>query len=301
MCFNPNFVTDFIQREVNMERKKIENPIQIIIYIYLICVLFRGMEYMFIRTDQSILGEAFIHKLVGILIIIYATGHFSLPWYEIGFTKKNSLKYILYGLLLGFIVYVLAYGTELLLQLSRGNYPSLRLYVSSYAINGNQGMETGLLFFIICILGNIINVVMEEGMFRGLFMNLTELKYSFLGSVVISSTLFGIWHVAAPIRSLVDGQMNLPQTAVAALILMITTGLAGAKFCLLGKITGSIWMSMADHFFNNLIINTLHIITLYNEDALQMIRISIAQTLSFCIVLFLYWKSTAGQKPTFRT
>lgn len=284
-----------------MERKKIENPIQIIIYIYLICVLFRGMEYMFIRTDQSILGEAFIHKLVGILIIIYATGHFSLPWYEIGFTKKNSLKYILYGLLLGFIVYVLAYGTELLLQLSRGNYPSLRLYVSSYAINGNQGMETGLLFFIICILGNIINVVMEEGMFRGLFMNLTELKYSFLGSVVISSTLFGIWHVAAPIRSLVDGQMNLPQTAVAALILMITTGLAGAKFCLLGKITGSIWMSMADHFFNNLIINTLHIITLYNEDALQMIRISIAQTLSFCIVLFLYWKSTAGQKPTFRT
>lgn len=85
-----------------------------------------------------------------------------------------------------------------------------------------------------------------------------------------------------------------------ALMLVLTTGVTGAKFCLLTKITGSLWMPMADHFFNNSIVNTLHIVSLSGADELQVIRITIAQTVSFLIVLFIYWKSGAHKKCTFR-
>jgi membrane protease YdiL (CAAX protease family) len=88
---------------------------------------------------------------------------------------------------------------------------------------------------------------------------------------------------------------------MSALMLLLTTAITGAKFGLLTKITGSLWMPMADHFFNNTIINILHITTASGADPMQVMRITVAQSVSFIIVLIIYRKSGAHRKPTFRT
>ena len=283
-----------------MKKDNYIHPVLFVLIIYLICFSFRTLEYLLFRTDQSMFGEAFIHKLLGILVLGIALQYVSFKWSEIGFTNHVVVKNTLYGLLLGATVYLIAYGIEFFMQIWRNGSPSLKIYVTSYAIDGNQGMQSGILFFLFCIVGNIINVVMEEGIFRGLFVRLLEAKNSFIKAMVVSSVLFGFWHIAAPVRSLLDGEISPMGMLFTAIILVLTTGITGAKVCLLTKITGSLWMSMADHFFNNTIINLLHITTISGADQLQVIRISVAQTLSFLIVLFIYFKSGAGKKKTFR-
>ena len=275
-------------------------PITSILIIYVFCVVLRALEYMLLRTDQTILGEAFVHKLGGILILALAMKRLSLSWCNIGLSKELAVKKAAYGLLLGAGSFAVAYSIEIFLLVLNGHAPSIQGYVTGYALNGNRGNETGVLFLAICVLGNIINVVMEEGVFRGLFIKLAEHQYTFAKAVLISSALFGLWHIAAPVRSLVDGEMDIPQTVVTALIVVLMTGITGVKFCLLIRLSGSLWMPMADHFFNNMIINTLHVVTVSGADSLQVVRISVAQTLSFIVVLLIYWKTGARYKQTFR-
>lgn len=47
-------------------------------------------------------------------------------------------------------------------------------------------------------------------------------------------------------------------------------------------------MAMGDHFVNNTIVNMLHVVSVFGTDELLFVRMSIAQTLSFVIVLTAY-------------
>ena len=250
-----------------------------ILAVYAVCLLFRCLEYFLIRTDQTFFGEAFIHKLLGIAVCFLTLLFLRIKPSDAGFCVRRAPKKLLYGAILGISVYVFAYGVELIILAAAGKSPSLQFYVSSYSVDGNIGKQTGFGFFVLCFVGNIINVFMEEGVFRGLFLKLAEKKYNFLIAVIISSVLFGLWHLIAPIRSYIDGERSLGGMFAMMIMLFFTTGITGAKFCLLTKITGSLWLPMTDHFINNTIVNILHTSSTGGIDELQTVRITIAQTI----------------------
>lgn len=270
---------------------KPKNPLLSTLAVYAICFFFRFIEYFYIQTDRSFWGEAFIHKLAGIAVLCVAVRVFSLQALEIGFVKKGMIARTLQGLAFGFAVFTVAYGVEFALAASQGGQPALQFYVSSYAVDGNIGNQTGLLFFAICIFGNIINVVMEEGMFRGLFQKLLEQKYKFIASALIGSVLFGVWHVIAPIRQFTEGG-SLGGMLANIAILVITSALVGFQFALMTKMTGSLYMAMGAHFVNNTIVNMLHLVSDTGADELMFVRITIAQMLSFVVVLIVYIRKT---------
>lgn len=268
--------------------RKLKNPLLSVLGIYGLCFLFRWMEYFIIRTDKTFLGEAILHKLAGIVILCISAKLLSSNLEYIGFVKSRVLKNISRGLLLGISVFAVGYGAEILLTLSQGRFQSLQLYVSSYAIDRNIGNQTGMIFFIICVAGNIVNVLMEEGIFRGLFQKILQAKYSFETAVMAASLLFGLWHIIGPIRDYIDGTATMRSMAANIVMLVITSTLGGIKFAMLTKLTGSLYMAMGDHFLNNTIVNVLHVVSFTGADELMTVRISIAQTVSFLAVLLFY-------------
>ena len=256
--------------------------------IYFLCFAFRFFEYFIIRTDQTFFGEAFIHKLIGIGIMVGALFLFGYKFKDIGFKTGKAFLDILKGLAFGLGIFVIAYGVEILILVGSGEFQSLELYVSAYSVNGNLGKRTDFVFFLICILGNVINVLMEEGVFRGLFQKMLGDHYKFVIAGIIASALFGVWHIMSPLRSYIDGDMSLGGFIANTAMLIGTSALVGFKFALIGKLTGNLYMAMGDHFVNNTIVNILHVVSNEEADHLMTIRITIAQSVSFTVVLIWY-------------
>lgn len=274
-----------------------KTPFGAVLVIYLLCFLFRVCEYFILRTDQTFWGEAFVHKLIGTAILCITVKITSFTFEEIGFSKVNIIQNLLKGLLFGLSVFAFAYAIEVIICILQGNFESLQLYVTAYAVDGNIGHQTAFIFFAICIVGNIINVIMEEGVFRGLFQQILQKKYSFVLSAVVASCLFGLWHMIAPLRNYYDGTSSMGGLIFNAALLVVTSGLIGFKFALLTKMTNNLYMAMGDHFVNNTIVNILHVVSKTGADELQFVRITVAQTLSFIIVLVYYLKKCRHGKP----
>ena len=262
--------------------------IQVVLIIYLVCCILRVAEYMILRTDQTFWGESFVHKLLGLVLLVPALRFYSLNFKQIGLETKNLFRRVRIGLIWGILFFALAYLIEIAVLLSQGNFLGLDFYVSAYSVNGNIGQQRGLLFLLICLAGNLINVLMEEGIFRGLFQKVFERQYSFIKSALFSSLLFGFWHIMAPFRSLLDGEMSLTGFWINSLILVLTSFLIGLQFALMAKMTGSLYMGMAVHFVNNTVVNLLHVLSKNGTDQLLSLRITVAQTLSFLVLLIYY-------------
>ena len=269
-----------------MFTERAKNPLSLCLLLYFTCFTVRMWEFLALRTDQSALSENIVHKIFGIVIIFVCLKYLHARWRDIGFTSKNWLKNIGLGLVLGLCFYTVTLLIEFGFLYFSSAKPNILMKAGGFLLASTEqfvGVGIGSI-----IIFNIFNVWMEEGLFRGLFEKLLRQKYKFAATIFISALLFGLWHVAMPIRSFLDGEFSLVQTAIFSVGYVLFAFMFGLKMSWLYKMTGSLWLGAADHFFNNAIINIVHVVSNQGNDSLQIARIFLAQTLSFIFVWILW-------------
>ena len=261
-------------------------PLSVCIALYLLWYAFRLWEYFVLKTDESVIGENFIHKACGIVVIFAALFASGLHWRDIGFTRAGRLKNIGLGLALGAGFYTIAYTAECIVLYVQGASPSLTITSGGFSlVNSTEFVSTGIG---VILLFNVLNVWMEEGLFRGLFTRLLRERYEFKTVIFITALLFGLWHLVMPVRSFIEGQMKFVPMLLLGAGYVALTFVYGLKMSLLYRMTGSLWAGLAEHFFNNSVINIVHVVSSMGSDHLQVVRIVTAQLLSFVFVLILY-------------
>lgn len=258
--------------------------------IFLICSIARIVEYFIIRTDETIVSENFIHKVFGIVLLFFVLKSYKLKWSDIGFCKEGMFHGIGMGLLLGSICFAVAYSIESILLYSINKDVHLAFYASGFSLTNDMQRQSGLVFVLLCLLFNMINVCMEEGVFRGLFSKILE-EISFVRSILLIALFFGVWHWVMPFRDFVEGNSSITNLLVMGIGYIILAGIMSVKWSLLYKLSGSLWIGVGDHLFNNVVVtNLLHVISNREADNMQIVRIMIGQMLSFTIVLIYYLK-----------
>lgn len=133
------------------------------------------------------------------------------------------------SLLLGSVCFAISYGLELALFILQGNPAHLELYISSFSLTGSQIKKTDFVFFLLCVLFNVMNVWMEEGVFRGLFLKMFSETKSFMKANYIAAFLFGVWHIVMPVRSYINGEMTFAAMLLMGIGYMILAGIMAAQ------------------------------------------------------------------------
>lgn len=265
-----------------------KRPLASCLSIFCLCVLARLIEYFVIKTDKTILAENFLHKIFGILVLAVVLYLQRSGWQSIGFTKNKMTAGIAKGFLLGAVCFSVAYLIECLILYHVNQNVSLSFYVSGFSLNEDTAVQGGVHFVILCVALNIINVWMEEGVFRGLFTKILTEKQSSANAIFLIAFLFGIWHWVMPLRDYAEDGLSLSGLLVMGIGYTILAGIMSVKWSLLYTITGTLWTGLGDHLFNNVIVtNLLHVVSNNEADSMQIVRIAIGQLLSFSIVMFM--------------
>ena len=279
--------------EILSEDTILHKPIKSCVFIFLILLLVHAFEAIALRMDQTIFAENFINKIFGIVLLFVLLKQLHWDISTIGFKKYGLVKTILKGFALALFSFFIAYTIECSILYFQEKKIYLGFFITGFSLTGVGSIQTGIGFVFINIFFNIINVIMEEGTFRGLFYQLINTRYSLKTALFIQALLFGIWHIVTPLHNWIDGEISGMGFVSLSIGYIILAGMMGVKWGLLYRMTGNRYAGMADHFFNNCIAtNLLHVVSNTGIDEYMIFRILIAQIFSFAIVVFL-WK---GQK-----
>ena len=276
-----------------MEKNINRRPMLSCAIIFIICSLARLIEYFVIRTDETVISENFLHKMFGIILLAIILRSLQSNWESIGFIRNGIISSALKGFALGGLCFIAAYSIECLILYHINQNVSLAFYISGFSLSGETAKHSGILFLSLCLVFNLINVWMEEGIFRGLFMKILVPKLTFVCATLLIAFLFGIWHWVMPLRDYLDGNISRSNLFIMGIGYIILAGIMSIKWSVLYRITGALWMGLGDHLFNNVIVtNLLHVISNGEADSMQIVRIMIGQILSFSVVM-LYYRKTA--------
>lgn len=264
------------------DRKKV---LLTIFGIFILCIIVENIEFMVIKTDQTWIGENIICKIFCILVVAFVLTKEKLHWNELGFTSRRFFRGMLYGFSLGVVTFALSYLAEFIILWAEGKHPHLSFYISNFTMSEQNVTGTSLLAVFVCIVGNVVNVWAEEGLFRGLFIRLGCKEFSQKQSNMIQAMLFGVWHIISVVLWVQEGSMTIPQAIVMGIGYLALALILGYEWGICAMLTGTIWTGTFEHFFNNFISNTLHTVTETGADEMQIVRIVISNILSLTIVL----------------
>lgn len=278
-----------------MKDTLLKNTVKTCCVIFCVLIAVHAFEAIVLRMDETVFGENFINKLFGILVIGITLRLLQWKWSSIGFSDPALLRNIAAGTVFAAAVFTVAYSVEIFVLKNQGASVRLGFYAAGFSLTDSSETNRGIGFVIMCTFFNIINVIMEEGTFRGLFFGILNSDHSRKAAVLIQALLFGIWHVVTPLHNLIDGDIGMGSFIGLSVGYIILAGVMGIKWALMYQMTGSLYMGMADHFFNNCIAtNLLHLTTESGTDEMMILRVMIAQMLSFAVISGAWKKQRGG-------
>lgn len=258
-------------------------PIYTCVILFFLAMSFRVNDIFVLKLDE-IWGEIALSKMIGFFIIIAFLYLMRNGIKDVGLHFENFNKNMFYGLGLIIIPFIFAYIFEILYLKFNGYSPELFFSAINDSLNG-IGVKGGFIFGVWLILGNVINSFMEEGLFRGIMINVSSKKFTKLKANIFQALLFGLWHIVWPIKAVITGSMSVSNAVVFAVGYIILSGLIGFTFGLLYIGTNSLWGAFFAHTFNNTVLNFVHVRTSSGVNEFQNIRVILITIIFLALVL----------------
>lgn len=237
------------------------NPITVLMIITLLCLILRILD-IFVLPITELVGEAILSKSLGFILIILYLWSINRKPKAIGIHKNNAGQSLVIGFLPAAIMVGTYYIVILVVTSSSGIEGSLQFAPT----DPKTGLRGDFYFAIWLIFGNIVNVFMEEGLFRGLMTRKFLDKLTFWKTNLLQAFLFGIWHITWPIKYFLDGDISFGEFISASIFATIPPFLIALVWGYLYFKTASLFAPLICHFIWNSTLNIILFITISEQE-----------------------------------
>lgn len=280
-----------------IKRFTFQKPILTGILLMLVALVFRLTDIFILRLDER-LGEIILSKTLGFLLVLLFIWAIGRKPASIGFHGRRLGGSLLIGVVITVLPFVIAYAIEWIVLGQMGQGPRL-LFA---AIDPKAGVTGGVLFASWLVLGNFINSFMEEGLFRGVMLNLNRMKLSFGKSIWLQALLFGTWHLVWVLKWYQTGVVSTPgeigMGVVANFLPQICLGLVWGYAYLK---TNNLWTAWIAHTLTNTTLNLLHVATVDAMDPGMSIRMTAFSIASLFMMFIIRYICNRRKMPELRT
>jgi len=277
----------------SIKRAAFQKPVLTGILLMLIALVFRLNDIFVLRLDER-LGEIILSKALGFCLVVLFVWSIGKKLSSIGFHARRLGESLLIGALITVLPLIIAYIVDWIMMQQMGQEPRF-LFA---AIDPKAGVTGGWLFAVWLIAGNFVNSFMEEGLFRGVMLNLYCMKLSFGKSNWLQALLFGAWHLIWVIKWYQTGVVSTPgeigMGIVANFLPQICLGLVWGYAYLK---TDNLWTAWIAHTLTNTSLNLLHVATIDAMDPGMSIRMTTFSIVSLFMMFLIRYISNRRKMP----
>lgn len=267
----------------SLKRNMFQRSILAGILLMLTALIFRLIDIFILRLDER-LGEIILSKTLGFALVLLFVWMIGRKPDSIGFHSRRLGEGLSIGIVITILPFITAYTVEWIILGQMGQGP--RFMFS--AVDPKAGVTGGLLFACWLVLGNFINSFMEEGLFRGVMLNLNRVKLSIGKSNWLQAFLFGAWHLVWVIKWYQSGIVSTPgeisMGVVANFLPQICLGLVWGYAYLK---TDNLWTAWIAHTLTNTTLNLLHVTTFDAMDPGMSIRMTTFSIVSLFMIFLI--------------
>jgi len=272
-----------------------ERPIQATFFLLLLALVLRFLDVFVLRLDER-WGEILLSKALAFLLILAYLHALHRRAADIGFHTHHLASSAVIAVTVTMLALAVGYGAEWIYVTLGTWQPGVVLGpprphpASPFASLGAVWFGAWLVF------GNVVNSLMEEGLFRGVMLThfrtrLTPWKANFLQAL-----LFGLWHLVWPLKMFLTGQATASLALGVCVSYLIASGIVGLLYGYMFLRTGNLWASWIGHTLHNSTFNLVHTATPGGLDPGIMVR-GLVMSFAFLFSLLL----VRGMANRFRT
>ncbi|MFX1572508.1 MAG: lysostaphin resistance A-like protein [Promethearchaeota archaeon] len=236
-------------------------PITVLMIITLLCLIFRLLD-TFVLPITELVGELIFSKSLGLILIVFYLWSINRKPKAIGIHRSNLGQ----SFAIGFLLAAIMLGVYYILTLVVNSISGIEGGLEFAPTDPKTGLRGDYYFALWLLFGNIVNVLMEEGLFRGLMTRKFLDKMSFWRTNILQAFLFGIWHITWPIKDFIDGETSFGGFILQSIIQTLSPFLIALIWGYMFFKTASLIGPLISHYLWNSTLNVILFIATSGED-----------------------------------
>ncbi len=254
--------------------------------------VFQFIDVFFLHSSVPLLSTNIFARIFGIVALIAFSGLLGFNLKKFCFKSYGWFFEILYGFFFSAVPIIMVYLAKYVYFVYRG-YENLTLTFRPSGFTAYDGSKEYIINVFVYILTLLLVAVFKEIFYRGYLITQFSGKYGVPVAIFIQSIIYMLSFVPTFAYYLYTGRFEFQGPLMSFFLIcghFVYNLISGVKWGMFYRVNGTVWMSVADHFFMNFVVSSFFFTEHRLPEKWYIIEVIVIQLLSIVMFVPFFFK-----------